>query len=58
MILFNYTCTDHFLFRPGYNKNWLWRGDHLWFDRWQQLIMGELQPEFVEIISWNDYGER
>ncbi|KAF2437531.1 carbohydrate-binding module family 24 protein, partial [Karstenula rhodostoma CBS 690.94] len=43
---------------PGYNKNWLWRGDDMWFDRWQQLIVGELQPEFVQIISWNDYGER
>ncbi len=21
----------------GYDKNWLWRGDQLWFDRWQQL---------------------
>ncbi|KAF1968609.1 hypothetical protein BU23DRAFT_583137 [Bimuria novae-zelandiae CBS 107.79] len=24
---------------PGYNKNWLWRGDDMWFDRWQQLIL-------------------
>ncbi|GKZ33830.1 hypothetical protein AbraIFM66950_003914 [Aspergillus brasiliensis] len=40
---------------PGYNKNWLWRGDDLWYDRWQQVMY--LAPEFVEIISWNDYGE-
>ncbi|KAK9318864.1 glycosyl hydrolase family 71-domain-containing protein [Lipomyces orientalis] len=40
---------------PGYNKNWLWRGDDLWYDRWQQILY--VQPEFVEIISWNDYGE-
>lgn len=40
---------------PGYNKNWLWRGDDLWYDRWQQIIY--FQPDFVEIISWNDYGE-
>ncbi|KAJ6124088.1 carbohydrate-binding module family 24 protein [Penicillium samsonianum] len=40
---------------PGYNKNWLWRGDDLWYDRWQQVLF--LAPEFVEIISWNDYGE-
>lgn len=40
---------------PGYNKNWLWRGDDLWFDRWQEVLY--VQPEFVEIISWNDYGE-
>ncbi|KAF7857093.1 uncharacterized protein EAF02_011326 [Botrytis sinoallii] len=40
---------------PGYNKNWLWRGDHIWPDRWIQAMWW--QPEFVEIISWNDYGE-
>ncbi|RFU79754.1 glycoside hydrolase, family 71 [Trichoderma arundinaceum] len=40
---------------PGYNKNWLWRGDDLWYDRWQQALF--LRPEFIEIISWNDYGE-
>ncbi|OJJ69780.1 hypothetical protein ASPBRDRAFT_97292, partial [Aspergillus brasiliensis CBS 101740] len=40
---------------PGYKKNWLWNGDRLWFDRWQEVMY--LQPEWVEIISWNDYGE-
>ncbi|KAF7937959.1 uncharacterized protein EAE97_007755 [Botrytis byssoidea] len=40
---------------PGYDKNWLWRGDHIWADRWIQAMWW--QPEFVEIISWNDYGE-
>lgn len=40
---------------PGYDKNWLWRGDSLWYDRWNQVF--DLQPEFVEIISWNDFGE-
>lgn len=40
---------------PGYNKNWLWRGDHTWYDRWIQAFSRE--PEWVEIISWNDYGE-
>ncbi|KAH8821326.1 glycoside hydrolase family 71 protein, partial [Xylogone sp. PMI_703] len=40
---------------PGYNKNWLWRGDDLWFDRWQQVLY--VQPEWVEIVTWNDYGE-
>ncbi|KAK2033985.1 hypothetical protein LX32DRAFT_724698 [Colletotrichum zoysiae] len=33
----------------------LWRGDHIWGDRWFQASWW--QPEFVEIISWNDYGE-
>lgn len=40
---------------PGFKKNWLWRGDDLWYTRWQQVLA--VQPEFVEIISWNDYGE-
>ncbi|KAI3224956.1 CAZyme family GH71 and CBM24 [Penicillium roqueforti] len=40
---------------PGYDKNWLWRGDDLWYDRWVEVLYN--QPEFVEIISWNDYGE-
>ena len=42
---------------PGYNKNWLWRGDDLWFHRWQQMISIDHPPEFIEIISWNDFGE-
>ncbi|CAK5284108.1 unnamed protein product [Mycena citricolor] len=40
---------------PGYNKNWLWNGDTLWFDRWDQVFY--TRPDFVEIITWNDYGE-
>lgn len=30
-------------------------GDNLWYDRWQEIWY--LKPPFVEIISWNDYGE-
>ncbi|QYT03219.1 Mutanase [Trichoderma simmonsii] len=40
---------------PGYDKNWLWRGDDLWYHRWQQVMT--VQPEFIEIITWNDFGE-
>ncbi|KGO38630.1 Glycoside hydrolase, family 71 [Penicillium expansum] len=40
---------------PGYDKNWVWRGDDLWYTRWEQALY--LAPEFIEIISWNDYGE-
>src|SRR5437667_8662823 len=32
---------------PRWGKNWLWRGDDLWYDRWQQAI--ELQPALVEV---------
>ncbi|KAF3399955.1 hypothetical protein F1880_007977 [Penicillium rolfsii] len=42
---------------PGYNKNWLWNSGSLWFDRWQELFGSDPMPEFVEIISWNDYCE-
>jgi hypothetical protein len=42
---------------PGYNKDWLWKGDSLWVDRWQELLALNPMPEFVQIISWNDYGE-
>lgn len=40
---------------PAYSKNWLWRGDDMWYQRWQQII--DVQPQFVEILTWNDYGE-
>lgn len=57
---------------PAYGKAWVWRGDSMWYDRWQQvsfLLRGlnravlifqqamQLKPEFVEIVTWNDYGE-
>ena len=40
---------------PGYDKNWLWRGDDLWFDRWRDVIVKK--PKYVQILSWNDWGE-
>ncbi|PKY06393.1 glycoside hydrolase [Aspergillus campestris IBT 28561] len=40
---------------PGFDKNWVWRGDNLWHDRWQQVF--QLQPDFVQINTWNDFGE-
>ncbi|KAH8819021.1 putative glucan endo-1,3-alpha-glucosidase agn1 precursor [Xylogone sp. PMI_703] len=36
-------------------KDWVWRGDDLWHDRWQQTL--DVNPDFVEIVTWNDYGE-
>ncbi|KAI5798143.1 glycoside hydrolase [Pyronema domesticum] len=38
-----------------YNKNWYWGPETLWFDRWEQVL--QIMPDFVQIISWNDYGE-
>ncbi|KAL0633373.1 hypothetical protein Q9L58_007747 [Maublancomyces gigas] len=40
---------------PQFGKNWNWDSDTLWFDRWEQVL--DILPQFVEIISWNDYGE-
>lgn len=40
---------------PAYNKAWVWRGDRLWYDRWRQVL--EIRPDFVQIVSWNDFGE-
>ncbi|KAI1758810.1 glycoside hydrolase family 71 protein [Hypoxylon sp. FL1150] len=40
---------------PRYNKNWYSSSDSLWYDRWSQVL--DLLPEYVEIITWNDYGE-
>lgn len=40
---------------PQYGKNWVWRGDDMWHNRWQQVL--QVQPQFVEILTWNDYGE-
>ncbi|KAL1628153.1 hypothetical protein SLS56_005973 [Neofusicoccum ribis] len=39
----------------GYGKQRLWRGDDLWADRWEQVQ--QVNPEYVEIVTWNDYGE-
>lgn len=40
---------------PGYGKAWVWRGDDMWHSRWEQVL--EVKPSFVEIVTWNDYGE-
>jgi glucan endo-1,3-alpha-glucosidase len=38
-----------------YNKNWIFYSDWLWNARWDQAL--QLAPQFVEIITWNDFGE-
>jgi hypothetical protein len=45
------------IFSPFPIATWLIgrRGDNLWFDRWNEV--NYIQPEWVEIISWNDWGE-
>ncbi|KAI8158327.1 Mutanase [Colletotrichum sp. SAR 10_70] len=34
---------------PGFKKNWLWRGDDLWHDRWIQVVYN--QPESAAEVS-------
>ncbi|XXG95278.1 hypothetical protein Hte_001539 [Hypoxylon texense] len=40
---------------PQYSKNWYSSSDSLWYDRWKQVL--DILPEYIEIITWNDYGE-
>jgi len=39
----------------GFSKNWIYGSETLLPERWKQII--SLQPDFVEIITWNDYSE-
>ncbi|KAL4744088.1 glycosyl hydrolase family 71-domain-containing protein [Aspergillus similis] len=36
-------------------RSYIMPGDDLWYTRWQQVL--ELQLAYVEILTWNDYGE-
>lgn len=38
-----------------YTKNWIFQGNDLWFERWQNILT--TGPRFIEIVAWNDYGE-
>ncbi|KAJ6490059.1 glycoside hydrolase [Mycena sanguinolenta] len=38
-----------------YNKNYLYLSDTLLIDRWNEIL--NLQPQLVELITWNDFGE-
>lgn len=45
---------------PEYDKNWMWPDELMltWADRWTQVLtLQPQQPDYVEIISWNDFGE-
>lgn len=47
--------STHFGSEVSYSKNWVFPSDLLWYQRWSQILT--LSPRFVEIITWNDYGE-
>ncbi|GCB17729.1 mutanase Pc12g07500 [Aspergillus awamori] len=45
----------HFGGEVSYSKNWAFPSDLLWYNRWFEIL--NLAPRFVEIVTWNDYGE-
>ena len=47
--------STHFGPEVSYSKNWVFPSDLLWFQRWTDILA--LAPQFLEIITWNDYGE-
>lgn len=47
--------STHFGSEVPYSKNWVFPGDLLWYDRWNEIL--DLKPNFIEIVTWNDYGE-
>ncbi|KAJ5214988.1 hypothetical protein N7468_010667 [Penicillium chermesinum] len=47
--------STHFGSEVSYSKNWVFPSDLLWFNRWEEIL--SLKPRFIEIITWNDYGE-
>lgn len=47
--------STHYGIEVSYSKNFVFPSDLLWQDRWDHVL--DTQPQFVEIITWNDYGE-
>ncbi|OIW25565.1 putative alpha-1,3-glucanase/mutanase [Coniochaeta ligniaria NRRL 30616] len=47
--------STHFGPEVPYSKNWVFPSNLLWYDRWNEVLA--LGPLFLEIITWNDYGE-
>lgn len=45
----------HYGAEVSYSKNFVFPSDLLWFTRWNQVLTQ--RPQFIEIITWNDYGE-
>ncbi|WBW72422.1 glucan endo-1,3-alpha-glucosidase Agn2 [Schizosaccharomyces osmophilus] len=37
------------------SKNFVFFSEGLWYSRWMQMI--QLQPDYLQVITWNDYGE-
>jgi hypothetical protein len=46
--------STHFGPEVSYSKNWVFPSDLLWYMRWREILA--LQPNFVEIVTWNECG--
>ncbi|RXK40038.1 hypothetical protein M231_02678 [Tremella mesenterica] len=49
--------STHFGKEVSYSKNWVFYSETLWVDRWNQVMQLSNQVNFLEIVTWNDYGE-
>lgn len=47
--------STHYGPEVAYSKNWVFPSDLLWYDRWNDVLA--MGPEYLEIITWNDFGE-
>lgn len=47
--------STHYGLEVPYSKNFVFPSDLLWYQRWTEILT--LAPQFIEIITWNDYGE-
>ncbi|BEI83295.1 hypothetical protein CcaverHIS002_0311630 [Cutaneotrichosporon cavernicola] len=47
----------HFGKEVPYSKNWLFKSETLWVDRWKDILALGNKVNMLEIVSWNDYGE-
>ena len=44
--------STHFGPEVPYSKNWVFPGNLLWYNRWQEILREK--PQYVEIVTWND----
>lgn len=47
--------STHYGLEVSYSKNWVFPSDLLWYERWNEILI--LSPQYIEILTWNDYGE-
>ncbi|KAJ9099281.1 hypothetical protein QFC21_004162 [Naganishia friedmannii] len=47
----------HFGKEVSYAKNWIFLSETLWHDRWEQVLALQKDLQYIELVTWNDYGE-